>query len=419
MRVLFSAYACEPGAGSEGGHGWNYPSALAKRGHEVHAIVPARWRDGVRSELVRTPIHDLTFHFVSEREWPMRLGWTLGSALRYFLWQRDASTAALKLDVAHDFEIVHHISYGTLLGGSYMWRLGKPFVFGPTGGGQTTPPAFLSYFGRFRRFEVLRTVATTYLWRLDRPAIKAVRSAAVVLASNRETALLARRMGARRVQAMLDVCLPDEVVAPTPATREPRVPARLLWVGRLLARKGQQLTVEALADVPASVPVGLEIIGDGPVETEFRDWLEATNLVHPVRLRGRLSWSEVHRAYEQADVFILTSLRDTVGIQLLEAMAHALPVITLDHQGAADLVPDDAGIKVPVTSASETRRGIATAIGMLAASADLRRAMGVAGHQRALSFTLSRRIEDVEALYDSVVAGAGGAYSRGQGGRDA
>jgi len=419
VKILISAYACEPGAGSEGGYGWNYASELAKRGHEVHAIVPAQWSEGVGRELACAPIDNLAFHFVREREWPMRLGWTFGSALRYFLWQWDASKTALKLDATHDFEVIHHVSYGTLLGGSFMWRLGKPFVFGPVGGGQTAPPAFLSYFGSFRRSEALRAVLTKYLWHLDWPAIKAARSAHVVLAANRETAILAGRMGARRVESMFDVYLPDYVVPPTPTMRMSREPVRLLWVGRLLARKGQRLTVEALNLVPASVPVELEIVGDGPVETEFRDWLADTNLVHPVKLRGRIPWSEVHRAYDSADVFIFTSLRDTVGIQLLEAMAHALPVITLDHQGAADLVPDEAGIKVPVTSPSETRQAIATAIGKLAASADLRVAMGAAGHRRALAFTLSRRIQDIEALYVWVVRGACGASSRGLGPRGA
>lgn len=407
MRILISAYACEPGAGSEAGHGWNYPSELAKRGHQVHAIVPSRWRNGVERELAAAPIADLVFHFVAEREWPMRLGWTMGSALRYFVWQRDASTAALRLDAAHNFEVIHHVSYGTLLGGSFMWRLGKPFVFGPAGGGQTAPAGFLSYFGRFRRSEALRTLVTRRLWRLDWPALKAARSAAVVLASNRETALLAKRMGAPRVESMLDVYLRDRFVSAAPSVRPPREPVKLLWVGRLLARKGQQLIVEALDLVPASVAVELEIVGDGPCEQEFRKWLAQADHRHPVRLRGRLPWSEVHGIYESADVFVFASLRDTVGIQLLEAMAHALPIITLDHQGATELVPDEAGVRIAVTSPERTRQGIADAIVRLAASPEQRTTMGAAAHGRSLDFTLSKRIEEVEALYARVIDAGG------------
>ena len=404
MKILVTAYACQPGAGSEPGHGWNYPSGLAKRGHEVHALVPSRWREGVEDELRLRPIEDLTFHFVGERDWPMRMGWTAGSTLRYFLWQWDCARAAAALDRDHDFDILHHVSYGTLLGGSFLWRVGKPFVFGPVGGGQTAPPGFAAYFGRFWPTEALRTFTVKVLWRLDWPALRAVRVAAVVLASNRETAVLAGRMGARRVESMLDVYLPDQVIPAGPQIRDPHAPIRLLWVGRMLGRKAMRLTVEAVDRVPNDVPIELEMIGGGPLEGEFKRWLSSVERTHPVHLRGTLPCQAVHEAYDRADVFIFTSLRDTVGIQVLEAMAHALPVITLNHQGAAELVPEAAGIKVAVTSPEGVAQQVAAAIERLAASADLRARMGAAGHRRAREFALSERIVNIEGAYATAAA---------------
>jgi glycosyltransferase involved in cell wall biosynthesis len=399
LKILITAYACQPGAGSEPGHGWNYPSGLAKRGHEVHALVPLRWRQGVDDELRLRPIENLTFHFVGERDWPMRMGWTAGSTLRYFLWQWDCARAAAVLDQDHDFDILHHVSYGTLLGGSFLWRVGKPFVFGPVGGGQTAPPGFAAYFGKFWAAEALRTLTIKVLWRLDWPALRAVRSATIVLASNRETAALASRMGARRVENMLSVYLPDQVIPAAPPSRDAYLPIRLLWVGRMLGRKAMRLTVEAVDRVPKDVPIELEMIGGGPLEDEFRHWLSSAQRTHPVHLRGTLPWQAVHEAYERADLFIFTSLRDTVGIQLLEAMAHGLPVVTLDHQGAAELVPEAAGIKVAVTSPDEVAQQVAAAIERLAASADLRERMGAAGYRRAREFVLSERIVNIEGAY--------------------
>jgi glycosyltransferase involved in cell wall biosynthesis len=400
MKILISAYECQPHGGSEGGHGWFYPSELAKRGHEVHVVVPSEWGEAVTNEIVRRPVENLNFHFVPAHSWPMRLGWTAGSAMRYFLWQWDAASQALRLDAAHDFDVVHHVSYGTIMAGSFMWRLGKPFVFGPAGGGQTAPRAFLGYFGPFRRSEMLRTVITKRLWWLDWPAILTARASSIVLAANQETALLAERMGARRVVPMLCVYLPDHMFDDEKfPVRPAHEPVKLLWVGRLLARKGHQLAAEALGLVPPSVSVAMEIVGDGPMEHGFETWLAAAGLAHPVTMRGRIPWQWVHEAYRDADVLIFTSLRDTVGVQLLEAMAQGLPVITLDHQGAADLVTDGAGIKIPVTTPSETRQGIADAIGLLVASRDLRLDMAERARRRAADFSLSKRITDVERIY--------------------
>jgi hypothetical protein len=146
------------------------------------------------------------------------------------------------------------------------------------------------------------------------------------------------------------------------------------------------------------------MIGGGPLEKEFGHWLADTERTHPVRLRGTLPWPSVQEAYDDADVFVLTSLRDTDGIQLLEAMAHALPIVTLDHQGAAELVPSDAGIKVAVTTPAATAQGVARALERLAASADLRRTMGAAGYRRARQFPLSRRAAEIETLYTSVTS---------------
>ena len=148
------------------GHGRNYPSELAKRGHQVHVVVPSRWRYGVEKELTEAPIDNLAFHFVEEREWPMHLGWTVGSALRYFLWQWDASQAALKADRASRVRWLHHVrpsrpcSVVRSCGG-----LANPSLW-PDCGGQTAPPALSSYFGSFRRSEALRTLVIRSPWPL-------------------------------------------------------------------------------------------------------------------------------------------------------------------------------------------------------------------------------------------------------------
>ena len=42
MRILLSAYACRPNAGSEPGVGWNWATHLAARGMEVHVLVAKR-----------------------------------------------------------------------------------------------------------------------------------------------------------------------------------------------------------------------------------------------------------------------------------------------------------------------------------------------------------------------------------------
>ena len=69
-----------------------------------------------------------------------------GEFAHYILWHNSVLKTARGM--TEDIDIVHHVTWGSIKGGSRLWRLQKPFVFGPIGGGQVTPPGFGSIFGR-------------------------------------------------------------------------------------------------------------------------------------------------------------------------------------------------------------------------------------------------------------------------------
>jgi glycosyltransferase involved in cell wall biosynthesis len=403
MRVLMSAYACSPLEGSEPGYGWSWPSAMAERGVEVCMITRPENSEAVEAELARQARPRLTFEYVPQSEWPLRFGRAVGSPIQYLLWQRAVARRAEELDRSQKFDLMHHVSYGSLLGGSQLWRCGRPIVFGPSGGGQTAPPALKRYFGRYWRNEALRGFAVRHLWRLFGPARSNARRSAVVLATNDETSALACRLGARIVEPMLDTGLPDDYFPESPPTRPAGDRLELLWVGRVLPRKALELCIEAVERAAADVSVHLTVVGDQydalPVITPERRQRAAWF----TDFRGTVSWAAVSDAYREADAFIFASLRESCGVQLLEAMAWGLPVITLDHQGAALLVPDGAGVKVRVSSADETLTGLADAIVHMARlSTDERAAMGAVGFTAARAQAWSQRAAAMEQVYKRV-----------------
>lgn len=405
MRILVEAFACQPDSGSEARYGWAYATEYARRGHDVTIVTTSESRAAVDQALRRESAPNPSIVYVAQRRWPLRLGWTVGSAMQYLLWLWDASEVILRLDRASPFDSLHHASYGTLLGGTFLWRLDRPLIFGPVGGGQTTPPAFRGLFGRRWRDEALRSLVVKSLWRLLWHARRATRCATVVLVSNEETAALAHRMGARRVQLVQDVAVPDTMVPSSLPNRAAHTGFNLLWLGRIMPRKAAELAVLAVGILPADSDVTLTIVGRGAndeMEEDFRRWLSCHARKGRVTALGAVPFEAVSQAYLAADAFIFTSVRDSVGVQILEAMALGLPVICLDHQGARSLVPDEGGVKVAVSDIPGTVRDLAKAIQALEGDPEGRRAMGRVNFERALETTWEKKADVLLGLMEQL-----------------
>ena len=165
--------------------------------------------------------------------------------------------------------------------------------------------------------------------------------------------------------------------------------------------KALPLALEAIART-RDVPLRLIVAGDGPLMQKWRSEARTLGVDRQVVFLGRVPWQQMPELYREADAFIFTSLRDSFGTQVLEAMAHALPVLTLNHQGVGTFVPDDAGIKVAVRSPRETVEDLAHGIRLLAASPEIRAEMGRKGWEFARTQTWERRAIKMSSWYQEI-----------------
>jgi hypothetical protein len=142
MHVLISAYACQPGAGSELGKGWNFACELARQGCEVvvltcgshHRGAIERYRDqhGLPEGL------RFAWHDVPGWRGP---GYAEAHYIRqhYIAWQITARKLVTRLNAERPFDVIHHLTWTVLRWPSFLGGLGPRFVFGPVGGGQSAP----------------------------------------------------------------------------------------------------------------------------------------------------------------------------------------------------------------------------------------------------------------------------------------
>jgi glycosyltransferase involved in cell wall biosynthesis len=400
MRILLSAYACRPNAGSEPGVGWNWATHLAARGMEVHVLVAKRNQEAIEAGLRAKPVANLHFTYVpAPCEWAKK-----SEALHYTIWQFAALNAARKLATQVEFQLAHHVTYASVHVPSQLWRLGIPVVFGPVGGGQTAPPSMLPYFRAKQMKERLRSSFTKFL-NLSPVHGRWLRRMNLVLAANSDTLKLLRELGCKNASLMCDTAIPADYFAEHPRKFERRAGAlRLLWVGRMLTRKALPLALDAIREVRQNVT--LTVAGDGLDPETVRQMIRDRNLEKRVFWKGsRLTFQELRMAYAEHDAMLFTSLRDAFGSQVLEAMAMGLPIITLDLHGAHDFVPESASLKVPVTTPDETVRSVANAINKYASlSLPKRNQMSTHAWEFATTLSWPARVELVERLYDEVLS---------------
>lgn len=400
LRVLMSSYSCFPDQGSEPHQGWQWVRGMAAIGHEVTVLTTTLGRERIKERLDRDNLR-LDIRYVPFRLTAPLVRVTppfLATYSHYRTWQRDSYALAKKLHAVHPFDLIHHVSYSTILLGSPVSGLGIPFVYGPLGGGQSTAAVLSPWFGASGwRFERLRNALVKCTCSIP-GSRAAVRRADVVLATNRDTARLAKSLGGARIEMMIDTGVDSSVIADVPAGSGHG--NQLLWVGRPLARKGLGLALEAFQLARISRPnlrLWIAGVSAADLETQFGG---VPDHVDPL---GWVPTVELAQLYRKSDAFLFTSLRDSLGSQVVEAMSAGLPVIGLDHNGFADWVPSGAGRKITLAGASELVGSFADAIVEMLGDEQTRLTAGCAALEAVHGWSMEYRCRRMAELYEEVL----------------
>lgn len=121
-------------------------------------------------------------------------------------------------------------------------------------------------------------------------------------------------------------------------------PLELLFVGRLVERKGVETLVRALPRVLERRPARLTVVGEGEWAPVIRETVMRVGVEPHVRLTGQIRAAELEGLYATADIFALPAVVDRkgdtegLGVVLLEAMRFGRPVIASSVGGIPDIV---------------------------------------------------------------------------------
>lgn len=383
MRILVSAYACEPGMGSEPGVGWRWARIVSSFA-EVTVLTRANNREAIEQAAESEP-------WVQTVDWlyhdlPSPVCWLkrrLGLVqLYYVVWQYSALPVIRRVLRSKDFDLVHHLTFGSYWMPLMVAWVKRPVVLGPVGGAESAPVSFASARLSALVFELSRGVVRRIAeWE---PSVRrGVKRSVVAIAKADETAVRLNKLGARRVVVHSEVVLDDSDLSLTGIGQRDASLLELLSVGRLEQFKGYHLALRALSLARDRMPpFRYTIVGDGSQRHSLESLAARLGLKDVVVFAGYQPRTSVLSRLPSADIFIHPSLHDSGGWACVEAMAASLPVVCLRIGGPAVQVDDDTGIRVEAKRPRRTIEDMSEALVLLGNEPSIRTRMGCAGRER-------------------------------------
>lgn len=406
IRVLLSAFACEPHKGSEPEVGWQWAWQMA-RFHDVTVLTQSKNRPAIEEALKAWPGPQPKPRFVyfDLPEWAQKLRtFPIGLRVYYVFWQKWARAAVQKLHQENPFDLLHHVTFAAFRYPTVIWGPGAPCIWGPIGGIESVPVRLLPWGHPISLLQeglrnILNVLQTAPYRDLSRRAL----SSDKVLVSTIEMQEALTKLDIES-QLMPTIGLKTGELTYR-AHRISEGPLKILFVGKIITLKGVDLALKALKE--SGTDATLTLIGTGNYLRAANRLAKQLGLGERVTFAGQVTRQEVLTAYGEYDVLLFPSLHDTGGYAVIEAMFNELPVICLDCGGPPVAVKNGCGIKVPVSSPKAVVAGLADAIRFYHGDRQALLSHGKAARETILeNYDWNRKGEQMRAVYEETLAGA-------------
>lgn len=406
MKVLINSYACSPYYGSEPGMGWNFVSNLS-HSHELHIISDLRYKNDILLYFEEHPEEKkyYNFYFIKrkrygllERLWPQSYYWT------YAMWQRKALRLAKKLDRKEDFDLIHQLNMLGYREPGYLWKIDKPFVWGPMGNFNITPWKLLPEMGTYGAlFYAVRNIINWWQARFSTRVKKAALKADTIICAMEDDRKAVKRFYGKDAVVIPEVGLTELNNNDLQlAERKPGERLKVCWSGIHIPRKALPLLLESIPYCQNRNNIELHILGQGQCTKSWKRLAKKLGIKNIIWY-GQTSRDEALGVMQQCHVFTMTSLSDATSTVLLEALSMGMPVIALNHLGFAGVINENCGIKINLESPKQIKRDIALALDKMYENETWRRQLANGAYLRAHDFSWDEKAKMIDKIYRKAV----------------
>jgi glycosyltransferase involved in cell wall biosynthesis len=400
--ILATAYAINPYKGSEDGMGWNFILQIA-RFNNVIAVTRENNRVHIEKYISDNPdqlYKNIQFLYYDLPYW-MRF-WKKGgrgAMVYYIMWQYGIVTFIKKKLLI--FDVVHNVNFHNDWTPSLLWKLNKPFVWGPVGHHPLIPSQYLKPYAISKRIKDRLTWYVKQLfWNFSISLRNSKHHASHIICMN------------SGVPKALKISK-NYSISPSVATQdfgwkgqETKLEKfRVISAGRFVPLKGFDLTIRAFAkffhdlDIKNRNKCELCLIGNGPEETFLKSLVEELGIKQNVKFISWIERNELMEKFKQASTFLFPS-HEGAGMVVAEVLSFGLPVICLDNEGPGEFITSDCGFAIAHKSYDATVNNLSFALNELFKSPEKRVKMSIAARAHFESnFHWDKRGEHLQKIY--------------------
>lgn len=353
-NILISAYAISPNRGSECAVGWEFIKGLSKY-FRVHVFFCSRTPAGdnyfneILEYLDNNPIPNLVLCPIEmpriSRVWTFfhDIGLWPFYYLGYNSWQRAVYRNVKVYICDHPIDLIYQLNMIGYREPGYLWKLDKPFIWGPINGFHSIPPKFIIkmpkkvgflQFLKFTMNEIQKNVAfrprkiariAQLVYCVDNLAFQTISKWGGKAKLLQETGLH-KISGINRIS---DLNNSSEV--------------RIVWSGMISPGKALDILLNAICKLK-NTRIKLTVIGDGSQKAFLEK--KFLNKGMDIHWTGWLSKIEAHKSLQNQDLLVHTSLKEGTPHVILEALGNCIPVICHDTCGMSAVVNANNGFKL-------------------------------------------------------------------------
>lgn len=386
-KIFISAYACEPGLGSEIGVGWHWVLEMSRE-FELWVLTRESNHHSIEPWIAENPeysgIHFLYFDLPRwARFWKKGLR---GVRTYYNIWTALTDRIVRKTMQANDIKVFHHLTYGNALWPVSNYGSRQNFIWGPIGGLETIPEDYTRHYDRksrliesLRRFAVSRSVKS-------RSFRRRANRADLILCKTEDTLRLLPEEAQKKAVLFTDVAT-DPANIPDDIPVESHKGLVCIAVGRLDAWRGFDLAIEAIAKaVKVNPDIRLGIVGKGLDRERLEELTKQLGLEDNVTFLGAVSQEQYRFLMTQADVVLNPSLKEGAVTVSFDAMAMGKPLVAIDTGGYTRYFKSDYSIVIPREDREKNIENLSAAMLRLTDD-ELRHEMGENARKASSDFT--------------------------------